>query len=173
MARFLLHSDLPGQRRSRNWFLALFWSLGLVLGCILFSRTDSVVLSLMRGAPDSSVSVVSLLGVITLPFLVSAFAVYLGRHRLLYTIAFCKGALFTCVSLGVWTAFGAAGWLVRFLLMFSDILTVPLLFLYWIRNLEGEGRWDPRETAAFIGIAAGIGILDICFIAPFLASVYT
>ena len=73
------------------------------------------------------------------------------------------------VSLGVMQCSGSAGWLVRWLLVFSASLASPLMYLYWLRHLTG-GRWfDGLETACLICLCALIGSVDFRLVSPLLA----
>lgn len=67
------------------------------------------------------------------------------------------------------SAYGSAGWLVRWLLMFSDILTLPLLCLFWLRAFSHERSQSLCFAAAVGVIAVFIGSLDYTVVSPFAA----
>ncbi len=168
MARFLHHIFVFLRRKSSTVILAFCFLSGLISGLLLF-RQAAFSVSLMRSALCSDVSIFRLLCVILLPFLFSAFAVYFSKPRVLYLIAFLKAFLFAFVSAGITLAFGSAGWLVRWLVMFSDCLSLPLLWLYWQRNVSGQQGFRLAEFGVFAGIACLIGCLDHAFIVPLLS----
>lgn len=169
MARFL-HHDFPAWwRRGAAALLALSFVLGLVLGALLFLSAENDSTSLMRMAKNGPVSIVGLLSVSFLPFLISAFAVYVSQPWLLPVIALCKGASFSLVSLGVTAAYGSAGWLMRLLLMFSDLCALPLLLFFWLRYISGERRFTAWSACRYLAALLTVGSIDYCLISPFLA----
>lgn len=126
---------------------------------------------MMRAAACACVSITGLLAAIILPFLLSALAVYLQSLRLLPLIAFGKAFLVSFLGLSLLEAFGSAGQLVRWLLMFSDCCSLPLLFWYWLRHISGPGRLTWSGTALVLLVALLIGGFDYCVVSPFLAAV--
>lgn len=166
MARFLHHIFSGLQRKADTVFLALFWSAGLFAGCVFYRNTGDSTVSLMCGALNGAVSIVSLLSVILLPFLLSAFAVYLSRPSFLFLIAFAKAFSLAFVSAGLLSAFGSAGWLARLLLMFSDCCTVPLLWLYWLRYSGKSRKFSPKGTCGTILLVCLVGIFDFYYVSP-------
>ena len=170
MARFL-HHDFPlWWRKGSTVFLASCFASGLAAGCMAFFSAECETASLMRAAADSRVSIVGLLSVIFLPFLFSAFAVYLRQPWWLLPIAFCKAFSFALVFLGITAAYGSAGWLMRLLLMFSDLWTLPLLCYFWLRYATGERRLALRVIPSYLCAVLLIAIIDHCLISPFLAN---
>ena len=171
MGRFL-NLKLPHfPRKSSSAVLALFWFLGLVLGVFFSTAAGNTIATLMRTAVNSHVSISGLLTAILLPFLLSAFAVYIHEPWLLIPIAFAKAFVFSYVGLGVMTSYGSAGWLVRLLLMFGDCCSMPLLFWYWTRHISGQRKALLPVTAVVLVLAFVIGSFDFCVVSPFLASV--
>lgn len=166
MARFLHHIFTGLQRKAGTVCLALFWSAGLFAGFIFYRNTGNSSVSLMCGALNCAVSIVSLLSVILLPFLLSAFAVYFSRPYLLLVIAFVKAFSLAFVSAGLNTAFGAAGWLAQLLLMFSDCCTVPILWLYWLRYGEKSCKFSLKGTFCTIFVVCMVGFFDFYFVSP-------
>lgn len=168
MARLLYH-DFQRFCRRMNWFpLAFFFVLGLFSGGYLFLRADDSLTSLMGRALSCRVSIVSLASVLFLPFLFSAFAVYVSRPGLFRLIAYCKALSLSYVSLGVLEAFGHGGWLALPLLMFSDLCALPLLWLYWLRHLEPGPRGNGNLRFAIWLLFAGS--VDYFIVSPFVAS---
>ena len=155
-------------RKACKLLLAFCYCFGLLSGALLASGTGSDVLSTMRTAPFARVSIMSLITVTSLPFLIAAIAVYLSRLRLLYFICTAKAFLFgycmMCVSIG----FGSAGWLVRGLLLFTEILLQPLLILFCIRHLEGEKRHLWGEFGCCLCLVFLLGSIDHCLVSPYL-----
>lgn len=161
---FLLHG-----RKSYRIFLAFIWICGLVFGALLSEYAGVSFYSLMRGAVCGSVSIVCLASVSLLPFLFSAYAVYIHSYRFLAVLCFIKGCLFAFVSIGVWIAFESCGWLIRLLCMFSDICCLVPLWWCWLACADCQLRTGLRSIVIGASIAAGIISLDYFFILPFWA----
>lgn len=168
MTRLFHRIALPPQRKGSSVFLAFFWSGGLVFGITLFALAGECTVPLMRQAASCQVSIVSLLMANLLPFLISALAVYIHKPVLLYGCAFLRACLLSFVSMGTMVAFGSAGWLVRLLLMFSDICLAVLLYVYWLWHISGLHRFSSLTCGGFAAAALLIGSIDHCFVAPFL-----
>lgn len=156
-------------RKSNTIFLAFIWVCGLFFGVNLSDSAGSDFVSLMRGASRCSVSIVCLLSVSLLPFFFSAFAVYIRSFRFLAALCFIKGCLFAFISAGIFLAFKDAGWLLRLLMMFSDLFCLVPLWWCWISLITGgpQGRFGPVWKGSLV--ALGIVCLDFCFVSPFLA----
>lgn len=166
MARFLRHDFSLDPRKVGLWILAFSFAAGLAAGSFSCSSAEFNSVSWMRGAADSPVSIVGLLGVICLPFIFSAAAVFMNQIWLLIPIAFCKALSFIQVSLGISKAYGSAGWLMRFLLMFADIVCLPVLVFFWVRFGFCRKPMSCWTVLSFLGIAACIGCFDFCVISP-------
>lgn len=115
----------------------------------------------------SRVTIVGLAAVSFLPFLISAFAVSFRRFRLLPLIAFFKALLFSYVSLGIMAAYGDGGWLSCLLLMFTDVLSLPVLLLYWLRQSRETTQ---SQDLLFLSLLVLIGSMDYFIISPIAAS---
>lgn len=170
MDRFLF-THLPALRCKESIFhLACAWILGLVSGTLFSFFTGNHLVSLMRAAVFSRVSIVGLLSALTLPVLFSAFAVYILQPWLLIPIAFFKAFLFSYLSFGLLAAFGSAGWLIHLLFMFGDILMLPLLWSYWLKSLSDTRSNTVYCTIPILIIGSIIGCAEYRFISPFLAN---
>ena len=145
--------------------LAFCWCLGFIFGVFLFLYAGTPGVSLMHRMLFGSVSIVSLTGIGLLPFLFTAYAVFISRLRLLFLMCFCKACLFAFVSMGICAAFSSAGWMMRLLLLFYDTVCCVLLYFLWYRLLRG------RNVSWLVIILTGIlaGGLDYYIISPFLA----
>lgn len=88
---------------------------------------------------------------------------------LLLIVSFGDAFVLSFVSLGVMRCGGSAGWLVRWLLVFSASLASPLMYLYWLRHLTGRRRFDGLEAACVLCLCALIGSVDFRLVSPLLA----
>lgn len=158
-------------RKSSVFLLAVFWTLGLGCGGYFFRLTGSNLASQMPLAAMGQPSIFGLLISFVLPFLCSAFAVYISASKLLFLIAFAKAVLFGFVTSAVCTAFGSAGWLVRVLLLFTDIGGVIFLFHYWVRHISGFRPFSAGAFVAYLVPVFCIVLADYYYISPLLQRV--
>jgi len=149
--------------------VSFLWVLGLVSGMILQLCSGGFFPSLMLGIPLGSVSIVSLFTSVFLPFLFSAFAVYISQPLLLHFIAFWKAFAFSFVSTGMVICFGSSGWLIRLLLMFSDWVTMPILFWYLHCHDSSAYHFSGIEFFVICVLILCIGSFDYVYILPFMA----
>lgn len=145
------------------------WILGLIMGTIFAATAGNQYFLLMRMAPQSHVSIVGLSVTVLLPFLLAAYAVYKDRPWMLYVICFIKVFTFAFCGFGATAAYGSAGWLVRLLLQFSDICTVPILCWFSLRHLTGREAGWKRDVGIGLGVEMIVCCLDLWYISPFLA----
>ena len=152
------------------WLLAFSWFLGTLLGIPAALAANNFLVPMMCQSVQCSVSIPDLLAVTVVPFLLSAFAVSLSEPWLLLIISTFKAFNFSFCACGVRLAFGQSSWLVRFLFLFSDYLLVPLLYLYWVRHIQGQAVRRTWELYCCIGASLVISGIDCFIVAPFLAS---
>ena len=155
-------------RRASAVILAFTLICGSAFGAFLSTQTEHASLSLMHTAAESGVSIVSLLCVVLLPFLFTVFAVYIRRFWLVIPICFWKVFSFAYLYCAVLFSYGSSGWLVGILLMFSDILALPVLCWFWMRVLRsGRADWIRNSCGVFL-LLSGIVILDSSYLSPYL-----
>ena len=143
--------------------LHLVWVTGLLCGG-LFTLLADIPASLMR--MPGHLSIVGLLLIPLFPFLISASAVYLSCPRLIHVVCFFKAFCFCACAVMIRAACGSAGWLVQALLLFTDGLTTPVLYWFWLRCLEGSDA--VRSAMGCLGLFAVTAAVDLKWIAPFL-----
>jgi hypothetical protein len=121
----------------------------------------------MHKAVNRSVSIVGLFAVL-LPFLFTAAAAIISNHWLYHCLALIKAFLFSYHACIVSAAFGSAGWLIRYLLLFTDACTVPVLLWLWMQGTDCHPRLQLRRTLVCSMISAIVGMIDFCVVSPFL-----
>lgn len=169
MARFEQSSFSRRFRKGWRFLLAFFWCSGLLCGILVSFSAEDTFSSWMRMNKVGSVSIVSLLCVSLVPFLLSAFAVFISMPSLMLPVCFCKAFLFAFVSVGVMQAYGSAGWLIRNILLFSDCLTAPVLYLFWLRIISSPRRNRIWEGSFLCALLILIGSLDHRVFSPLVA----
>jgi hypothetical protein len=157
-----LFRDLP------ECLLVVAWGGGCLLGILCGMNAGDTYFSLMRGAVRCSVSIVGLAFSVYLPFLLSAFAVYWNRPSLMYIVCVLKAWSFTLAAYGILNAFGSAGWLVRFLVQFSDILLLCPLCWFFLRHIRGNSAQWKRDLWICSAAAAAVCSIDYCVVSRFL-----
>ena len=105
-----------------------------------------------------------------LPFLLAAWASWIGLEGLTVLVCLLKGFAFGLLGGGLGLVFGSAAWLVRLLLLFTDWICFPLLCWFCLRRFTGRRRelWTDLAVCGTLALLAVF--LEVCVIAPFLAS---
>ena len=148
--------------------LACSWIMGLIFGA--WSGSIAFFDFGPLAATFHSDASFSLLAVMLFPIVVSALIIYMDQPWLLLIIAFLKAFSFAYVSWILVSEFGSAGWLIQFLIMFSDCISLPLLWYFWCGLLH-----RPRHSLISLSIPmvfaiVAVGILDNHFILPILSA---
>lgn len=155
--------------RSDVALLTFVWSVGMILGICTGSEIDRSLFSLMLPNALDRVSIVGHFIAVFLPFLLSGFVVDIHAPKLLLPIAFFKVYSFSLVGSLIFGIYKSAGWLVSLLVQFSDILLMPVLFWYCLRNVSGKNPFPKRDTYICLFIAAVVACFDYFVVSPFFA----
>ncbi len=171
MARFFHSFHFFTIRRNPHWFLAFSWLLGLGAGGLVFRFSGEHISSLMLLAATGQLSIVSLFLGTSLSFLFSAFAVYLAKPRFLFAVSFFRAFLYGYVICGLFGAFKSCGWLIRWLLLFTDTFACVLLYAYISRHISGLRGFSFRSLC-FCELCIGLLVsLDYYCVSPFLRQI--
>lgn len=148
--------------RKRVYLTVLAWSLGCFIGSAL--ATQSGLFSLMRSAMFCKLSLLGFLLTISTPFLFSYILCRYFGYLFVLPVVFLKSCSFSffyfCISL----AFGNAGWLVKWLLLFSDSLCV-CLFLWFCFRVASDIK-NVHQFTVCICFSTFIGCIDYFYILP-------
>lgn len=150
--------------------MAVVWVLGLICGAGCGFHWDASLIPLMRGCLYDAVSIVCVFSLLCLPFMISLLASFWNARGLIYLTAFGKAFLYSFVSLGIFFSFGAAGWLVHLMLMFSEVCSLPVLYWFWTYCLEHRQGPSSLEVFSFLSLFFLIASLNSSYVMPFLAS---
>ncbi len=151
-----------------RWLL-LCCAAGLLTGTCFSAPSDPVLISMMRRAAVSPVSIVMLTVCSILPFLIAAYAVVIDRYIPLFLIAALRCFGYSYCAAAAKLGFGTAGWLVQPMLQFTDTLGLLLLILLCIRWCSGRTERVRRDTALSVIIVAAAAVVDFALVSPFLA----
>ena len=156
-------------RRGRfsNYAIWVSICVGLFLGTYCGVIADSSMFSLMLPTVSRRMSIVCLIASQLLPFLIAAYAAFISNRILLLSMCAVKMFLFAFVGYLVFTAFGSAGWLIRFLFLFSDVVLVPV-FCFFCFRLDRKMASIGRELVISGGHVIAVVMLDAYFISGIL-----
>lgn len=155
------------KRKLSTIILAFCWFAGLLTGCFFANHAGDIHFSMMRRAVCCPVSIAGLV-VVLLPFLFSAFAVYLSKTWLFLPFCFLKAFQFAYLAGLVSASFGDAGWLIRLLLFFTDGCEIVLLLWVWLRWIGGGAKQAVREIAVCGFLCSMVWGVDYFVVSPFL-----
>ncbi len=152
--------------------LNLVWIIGFITGIIsAVSCGDSLGL-LIRSIVDNKASISGLLVAGFLPLLFTVFAVMTCQPWMLPLISGAKAFAFGFCASGVGLTFHHSAWLIRFLLLFTDCLTIPMLFWFSLRHISDTTVPIRKDVTILFLLIAMVVCLDYCFISPFLAMLF-
>lgn len=170
MVRFFHSRFLSTSRKGTATILALILCSGYCAGSFIGKLSCSSVSSMMCMAVTSRVMIISLLSVISLPFIVTVIAVYLRQNWLILVIAFFRSVSFSYLGSCILCSYAFSGWLVLFLFLFSDCISLLILCWLWVHVLKGDDiRLRPRLSVVFVLLLVVVS-LDCHYISPFLVS---
>lgn len=150
--------------------LCLTWCIGLLTGIFFVEEISYNLFPLMRSAVSSRMSIVGLFLALIIPFLLSAFCIHFFHPLLTLIICFFKAYLFSVCAYGIVLSFANAGWLLRFLLLFSDSYANVFLLRFWIKNIAGKSSVFKADLFYYFSSSILIVCVDCLIIAPFINS---
>ena len=171
MVRFFHTAFLSSFRSKFALHLASAWLSGLLFGAFIACSSEPSLFLMMRSTPHCTVSIVGLLGVMLLPLLLTALAVYISKICFLIPIALWKAFLFAYISVAAFSCRSTGGWLYWLLLLFGDICSAPIYLKLWMQ-IPTTQRKGPLFLSSVAGVLI-IGFLDFQYISPFLAAILT
>ena len=172
MRFFAVKSAADLWRKYAIIFLSFSWVFGLASGLLysfcLYPRYDPLVMS----ALFADVTIVDIMLISVIPIVLSVLCVHCSFPVLLIPLAFFKAFSFSISSFRLLWAFGNAGWLLRFLLMFSDCALVVVLLWLWIRHINGSKLHLVKDAVTCTQVMFVVGVIDCLFIVPVLQTVF-
>lgn len=155
--------------KQRKQFVILFlWCAGLGLGCYIGNNVSVPVLSLVRNSLVGSVSIVRLFVANFLPFVLTAFVVYIGATALIFPLCFLMAFAYGISLMALANAFAGAAWLI-FLVLFLPLCFDRMLYLWFLlRNCKWKGSASWCHLVVVLVILVIAIHLDYCIISPFV-----
>lgn len=145
--------------------LAIFWTLGLVFGYTVATKIS--ISLLMRAFTLERVSIVGLILATILPLIISATAVRLSVPFLILPTAFIKASLFSFCACALTLVYNDAGWLARWLYIFTDSIMVIFLLRLWIRNALLSAKTFQKDLLICLIAASILICIDYFIVSPF------
>ena len=145
--------------------LIAFWTLGLLLGTLFAAGLDDSFFPLMRRFFAFPVSIVIHLILAVLPFLICTYAFMIQRKEIILAVLFCKAFSFSLLAFYAVITYGSAGWLMQPMLQFPDLLLMPVLIWFCLRNT----RSFMRDHFICIGVAVAAVLIHYFAVLPFVA----
>jgi len=167
--RFRLHI-FTRWLRSDIAILVSFWFAGLFLGAYLAPTAADPLFTLVHPVISGRVSVISGLITASLPLLLAAYAVNIHKPKLLFFIIFLKAFHFSFCGGLIYSIFGTAGWMLRLLVQFTDIFTVPVFCWFCIRHSLGRVGLNKKDLIISLSLTLLAASIDYLVIAPFFAN---
>lgn len=147
----------------------IIWLCGLAGGVFIATGLDHTHFLLMRPSNLYGLSIFRQLAAVYLPFLFAAYAVSIDNPKLLLVLCFVKAFAFSFCGCLVFNAYGTAGWLVRLLLLFTDVFTIPVLIWYCLRHIDSQIYSAKRDLIICILLITIVVCFDYFVISPFTA----
>lgn len=169
MARFLYRNLSDFLRKWGIVILAFSWLSGLWLGVMQVSDSGQTITSLMPVAIHSRLSIVGLLISVFLPFLFSAFAVYISQPVLLIFICFVKAVSVSFVSSCLSLSVGGGAWIFRLLVLFHDFSSCAMLLIFSMWHISTGKSLSRREVLLYILFGTLAAAVQFYIMEPFLA----
>lgn len=151
--------------------LAVIWSLGLVIGYYLASRSKPVISSLILLIQSDRMMIVGFLSMLILPFIVSAILIWMSLNIWVLPLAFLKACLYSCCCCQI-MVFGDAGWLAHLLFVFSESISVPILLWFWFSCIDEHRGFILQRAILCIASVMTIGCVDCFIVSPFAAKLF-
>lgn len=163
--KFRLLNSATGHR---VYLLAFIWTVGIIFGVMASDAFSFDYYSLMDRVLNASVSIVDLLVCAFLPFAFTLAALWLMQPGLLFILCFLKALALGVLWNFCFLCFGGAGWLIRGLLLFSQIASIPACWYLWILYCYKKpfpGKLSVGLLSIYLLI---VTFLDYYLAAPFL-----
>ena len=167
-----MHKDYSTYSHIRfKLLLAICWVVGLLLGLYLAIHLPEKSSSLVRALLHSRVSTVGFVANLFLPIILSAIVWKLKIPAFYLLIAFCKAIGYSFCFSAITLLFHEAGWLLRWLLLFSDTFISAILLWFWFSHVN-VNTGVRKDLCICCVLAIFICLADICFVTPLFQGLF-
>lgn len=161
-----LYSRFGFCHRFGVYIIAFLWASGMCFGMLSPIVSEAHVDSLKYLFRNSYVNSFALFCVSFLPFVLTFLSI---RFRQFWVIAIL--AVMKSFISGYWRCiivllFADAGWLVNFLIFFTDTFGTVFLLLYWFYGFFRSGKWTVKYLATAMLFHCLLWLLDFCYTGP-------
>ena len=149
--------------------IAILWLCGLLFGAFVpfccFQQSAALVCTVIAG---DELSLWGLFLARLLPVLLTIGAAYFSKPILITLVVFVKAFLFAFTSMSISCLAGSSAPLVCFLLLFSEVVTLPILWMMWNDFLLGNHHFLIRRGFCAVLIVSITSFVDYLYVEPFL-----
>lgn len=147
--------------------LSYFWLIGLFFGTAISFVGREYLIRLMPVLQPVLRSGHLRIALVLVPFLLSAFAVCFSRPVWLLWICGLKAFSFIICCLILCLRYGQATWLARWLYMFSDVCSLPLLLFFGQYSFNAKRERLPYACIVLFLALVLLIIVDYRIVTPF------
>lgn len=170
MTHIAFNSGFISKNRKLPYVL-LVWIAGLIIGCCIFYACNQDFLSLMGSAVYQPVSIVGILASMFFPFFFVYLSIIANNSVYALIVVFLKAVAFAFTGAMIADRYLSAGWLLRFLFLFSDYCFLPVLIWFWLRQPDAKGILRIRiRLLVIVLLAIVVALINFLFISPLLHS---
>ena len=152
-------------KHRRRFIFCVVYLLGLIAGASCTAQYSVSTLMLSLVYPRMSIVIGCLVS--ALPFFVYHIVFRCLAFYWILPVTFAKAFGFMYCFAGVSLAYADAGWLVCFLVLFSDCFLTPLLLWYGVSRLSNEAKGRDRSIWFCLLCVLVIRCIDSYMVSPF------
>ena len=148
--------------------LALCWVFGLFLGCLIGIHCAQSISSIdYFSVCHGELPLFSLLIFRLLPLFVCVISWHISLQFILVCFAILRGMLFSLSAVCLLFGFGTASWLLSFLLLSGDALSISSFWFVLFRSFNS--CIQKRTIFVSVAVISFASLLEYLYIAPFMA----
>ena len=168
MVCFFRSRFLPSPSKNIATVLAITITLGSLLGAYCGYNFGNRTQVLLPIAIRERGSFISLILVMSLPLFASLLAIYVRLNWLTVPIVLIKAFAVSYLGSCIQRFYNDSGWLISFLFLYSDFLTLPILCWFWLcSGNDTSVKLQRCFGIAFISLF-GIALFDYRFVSSYL-----
>lgn len=155
--------------KSLHLLILLFWIFGMLAGaCIGFLSVESAEQLIQSAVLSDSYSVFMSLAIRILPAFITILAVYHSSFIFLLVIVFFKALFVSYVCTLSALISTATSCLFCILLLFDEILLLPVLFYMWLGAFFDDKTRQLQKSCIVISIILIVSVFDFRYVDPLL-----